>query len=403
MKKTLLISSMAIVIGASVNFSASAALPLNGLLTFDSGGNTCSYHGSCSVKSGSYFGMDLNGSGSITSNERTAISQHNGLIIGTIQAATGSHAGYPDGTESRGIDSAWSFFGNTGMHYMSSPSNVISDDSAGNVTLDFSGFGVTWNGISEIDMGGLAWEGNNDGEAVLTCQVSCALGERYTLDYSAAVPLGDPSGFGGVTYNFHLEGTVGHAGPPLPTQDVSIALNGGSNQECASTGGNTITANADITTSDVNDIVSVNWLLDNVSVGSGNSIETFASLGSHQLSVEVTTVDSGTLIRSIPVTISDNIRPSLDILFFDQKTGDEITQVSSQFKNTVQITYNATDICDPEPISTGHATQSDFVGNNSTIDIDKGKLITTAVNVSGSSRDSSNNWTQSNATLLIVD
>ena len=389
---------MAMVIGASVNFSVSAALPFNTQLEFDPGSSS-SYG---KVLSGSYFGMDTNGDGIVRSQERTPLSQHNGLIIGTIQAATGSHIGYPDGTESPGIDAPWSFFSHTGMHYTSSPSNVISNDGAGHVTLDFSGFGVTWNGIAMIDMGGLAWEGNNDGEAVLTCQVRCALGERYTLDYSATVPASD-SGFGGVRYNFHLEGTVSQAGPPVPTQDLALTLNGGSNQECASTGGNTITANADITTSDVNDIVSVNWLLDNVSIGSGNSIETFASLGSHELRVEVTTVESGTLIRSTPVNISDNTSPNLDIVFIDQKTGDKITQVSSQFKNTVQITYEATDICDPEPISAGHATQSEFVGNNSTIEIDKGILKATAVNVSGNSRDSSNNRAYSNATLLVVD
>ncbi|MEW6330077.1 MAG: VPLPA-CTERM sorting domain-containing protein, partial [Pseudomonadota bacterium] len=33
-------------------------------------------------------------------------------------------------------------------------------------------------------------------------------GTGYTLDYTATVPLADPSNFGGVFYGLHLEGTV---------------------------------------------------------------------------------------------------------------------------------------------------------------------------------------------------
>jgi hypothetical protein len=45
----------------------------------------------------------------------------------------------------------------------------------------------------------------------LTCTAGsgCAVGSAYTLKYTATVPLGDPSGFGGVKYYLELHGCVG--------------------------------------------------------------------------------------------------------------------------------------------------------------------------------------------------
>lgn len=47
------------------------------------------------MNSGSYFGLDFNGDNSITSQERVATSQNEGLILGTSQVASGSHSGEP--------------------------------------------------------------------------------------------------------------------------------------------------------------------------------------------------------------------------------------------------------------------------------------------------------------------
>lgn len=387
MNKTISNSILASTLALTLNSIAQASLPTTPILNFTDGVNSCiiggtfptCVHGISSVATGSYFAMDLNANGFTVQDQLAISSAGTGLTLETAQGIGE-------------IDLDWAFGGNNGRHQTLNALTTI-NTGINTYNVNMAGWTVNWGAEGNIDMG-------TGAPATLTCAVDCANGDTFTLEYEATVPTG---AFTGVPYQLHLEGTVGQAGPPPPTQDISIVLNGGSNQECASTGGNTITANVDITTSDVNDIVSVNWLLNNVSVGSGNSIDTFASLGIHELSVEVTTVDSGTFIRSTPVTIADNTNPNLDILFINQKTGDEITQVSRQFKNTVKIIFNATDICDPELISTGYATQSDFVDNNSTIEIDKGKLITTAVNVSGYSSDSSNNSTHINATLLIVD
>lgn len=211
MKKLILTTAIAATLGAGVNTSAYAALASDAVLNFDAGVTTTnSYSSIFFVKSGSYFGMDTNGKGGIKSSERTAISQNDGLVLGTAQGATGSHAGSIDGSESPGFDNPWEFFGNTGMHGTSSPTTVTSTG-ANTADIDMSGHFVTWNGIAVINMG----SGPSAGVASVVCAVDCSVGDTYTLDYDATVPLGDPSNFGGVNYTLHLVGTIG-AGAAVP-------------------------------------------------------------------------------------------------------------------------------------------------------------------------------------------
>ncbi len=139
----------------------------------------------------------------------TAITGLNGIVLGTTQTASGSHTGAP-GTvagENPDIDNPWIFFGNTGMHQTTSPSNVLTA-SGNTATIDLSGWNVTWNGIPSIPMGSGAWGANADGVADIVCGVDCGDGDTYTLTYTATVPVGDPSGFGGVAYGLNLVGTV---------------------------------------------------------------------------------------------------------------------------------------------------------------------------------------------------
>jgi len=236
MNKILSITSSCLILTAGINTTANAALAGDARLDFNPGVLTSSVSGSISVNSGSYFGMDVNGNGVISAGERSAISQNNGLLLGTVQGASGSHGGLPEGSESPGIDNPWAFKANTGMQYSSTPTNVLTDDGNGNVTLDFSGWGVTWSGIPVINMGGGIQDcgtdsdglcvtpapasidiggvfDNGTGVAVVTCAVDCAEGDTYTLDYTAIVPQGDPSNFGGILFQLHLEGTVASAVP----------------------------------------------------------------------------------------------------------------------------------------------------------------------------------------------
>lgn len=276
MKKTALQTAVLMAIGATASISAQAATTLNlddgfyscSTVQGDPGtiiGSACSYFGGVittpATRNGSWFGMDASPPPGLGEAEKTLLSGYDGIILGTVQGATGSHTGDPFGsangytgtnliqigqdtttspatpiyiastasasclgnpanctepgdtttdaasafvattTEVPGIDEPWAFFGNTGMHFTNS---AVTDLTGAGATrnLDMSGWRVTWNGIPSINMGGGA-------TGTLVCETdACADGDTYTLDYSAVVPVGDPSGFGGVSYQLHLEGTI---------------------------------------------------------------------------------------------------------------------------------------------------------------------------------------------------
>lgn len=397
MKKTMLNKTVLLALTTMASFSANAQLQGSSTLNFNPG-VLGGYYGNVLV-SGSYFGMDTNGDGTVTKSERSPISQNRGVILGTTQVATGSHSGQPNGTESSNIDQPWSFFGNTGMHQTSSPTFVLS--STGNVaTVDFSGWAVTWNGIPGIPMGGGAWGGNANGVAEITCAVDCALGDTYILDYTATVPQGDPSGFGGVGYAVHLEGKISS---DVFTQGVNIRVAGGNAHECSLIGGSQIEATAEIITNDMNDISSIVWSLDGAIIGNGNVINAFVPLGDHELSVDVETVDSGLVQNSTTVTVDDNTAPELAIRFVDQRSGQDVTEVSSRGKHFVTVKHDAVDVCDSSPVTNGVVSAVNLADNGHTIAIVRGVLATSAVSVSASAIDASGNASQASAQLLIVD
>ena len=226
MKKTTLSSAMAIALGTAT-LSAQADLSTSAVLEFDAGaiGVVSCVLGTpppCTNTlfnqtgiTGSYFSMDADGSGSVTDAEKTLISMKNGIHMGSVQLAGGSHTGAPTGGEADNIDNAWNFFSNTGMHQSLTP---ITETAPGSGQLDFSGWGVAWAGIPNIPMGGDGANFTSDtGLATITCSTaSCSESSTFVLDYAAHVPLGDPSMFGGVPYALHLEGHVGSAAIPVP-------------------------------------------------------------------------------------------------------------------------------------------------------------------------------------------
>jgi hypothetical protein len=224
MKKTTLSAAMAVALGG-VSANALADLTTTAVLQFNPGlcadgsiatQNTNCYY-SAPVSSGSFFAMDGNGDGQLKAKEFVGITMNNGITIGVVQGASGSHGGPPNGTESPNIDLPWNFFGNTGMHQTTSPITVLTDNGA-TKTLDFSGWDVTWNGLASIPMGGDTANFPADtGIATITCSTaSCSASSTFVLDYQAHVPSGDPSNFGGVLYGLHLEGHVAGAAAVIP-------------------------------------------------------------------------------------------------------------------------------------------------------------------------------------------
>jgi len=215
----------------SICGSASSAILDNSVLMFDAGVESCLYGGAfpncddpfsgtvpvSGVSAGSWFGVDAQ-DGIIDDSEKVAISPYRGLITGAVQDASGSHAGAPDGSESPSIDQPWLFFGNTGMHQTTSPVTVVSGGN-GTYQLDFSGWGVDFNG-QNVPLGGdptVVGDGgsisNGTGLATISCStLDCAIGSSFVLDYQ--VNIGDVVNGTFSLYVLHLEGRV--SAVPLP-------------------------------------------------------------------------------------------------------------------------------------------------------------------------------------------
>lgn len=213
-RKSILYSSL-LIAGLVAGSGAQAATLSNGdILTITAGVSGTNSSGTAIVTGGSYFGMDTNKDSKISPGEKNVVVQGTtGLVIGVVTTAGASHSGAPVAGDTNAIDAPWTFFGNTGSDF--AKIGVTGGTTAG---LDMSGWTVTWNGIPAINMSGGAWQPLNcsalgctghtftNGNAMLTWTGSN--GGAYTLNYAATVPAGDPSGFGGVQYFLHLEGTV---------------------------------------------------------------------------------------------------------------------------------------------------------------------------------------------------
>ena len=214
---------------------AQAALTTGTMLNFSSGVRGClvggTFPSNClfgltTVTSGSYFGMDTDGDFTAETGERTPITATGPIVYNATSLATGSHSLVINGSENPAFD-IWEFFGNTGMDYIRTAPTVVNDAGATKF-LGFSGWTVTWNSIATIPMNAGSWSTGtgffNGGEStarIVCATAGCNNGEAFTLDYYATVPVGDPSGFGGVRYNLFLVGNIVQPGA-LSTNATAI-------------------------------------------------------------------------------------------------------------------------------------------------------------------------------------
>jgi hypothetical protein len=269
----------------------------------------------------------------------------------------------------------------------------------GNGTLNFTGWGMTWNGISNVPMGGDTVNYPADtGNATIVCAHNpCQSGDTYTLDYTAHVPNGDPSGFGGVHYKLHLEKSSGTF--------ISLSVYGGSSQECSETGGSNVTINANSTIPPGDALSSIAWAVDGTSTTGGNSINEFLSLGSHTIDATLTTTGGLVATDSVNVLVKDTTRPVLALGFRDSVSGEPITTVLDRRVNFVAIDMVATDICDAAPVTQGalmpimEVKSGDLIkvtGNDGTV-----KLPVSAVRLTGSATDASGNSASGQAILSV--
>ena len=216
LEKTTLSTAIAIAMGM-VSHTAHASLTSSATLDFTLGTAqvaACTYGTTppCAKSSynitdivGSYFSMDILNPGVVDPAEKTPIGSFNGIHIGTVQGASGSHSGNIIGSESPNIDNPWEFKGNVGMHQTTSPITA-NGGSGDNLTLDMSGWNVTWNGTPSIPL-------VQQGAATISCTTgsSCSDNSNYTLDAAFHV---SGAGFTTVPYTLHLEGSISSV--PVP-------------------------------------------------------------------------------------------------------------------------------------------------------------------------------------------
>lgn len=396
-QKNKLITRMLAALALSTSsLAAQAVLPNGAVLQFIAGVPSYDSNGNqINIASGSYFAVDLNGNGTFTGSEKTPIAMHEGVIIGASQPASGSHAGTVDGTESPSIDAPWNFFGNTGMFQTLSP---VSD--YGDGTLDFSGLGVTWAGIPNIPIGDPLRSPTPDTlRATIVCtNTPCQTGDTYTLNYSGRVPAGDPSGFGGVLFGLHLEGTITN-GVLLPRINVSVV--GGTQQECSAHGGTQVTANAAVDVPEGDSVAAVNWTLDGEAIGSGDQIVQLIPLGTHSLAAEVQTLNGESATSTRNITIQDTQPPGVDAAFVKLRTGGVVTNVNRDTKLSIRAT--ATDVCDPDPAVNAMVGAPVSDGGIVAVEVEKGrvKLDVPQMSLSVTARDASNNSASDTANLTI--
>lgn len=391
MNKTIIYAALSSVFTLTTA-SAYASLPTNAKLGFDPGVESTTIYGSVVVKEGSYFGMDTNGGG-ISAAERTAIEEGaTGLYVNATQSGAGD------------IDLTWQFFTNPGNHTTISDTTILSDDGAGNVTLDFSGWNVTWNAIPLINMGGgtqdcgTASDGicvtsppppavgvdiagvydNGTGIATLKCYTDaaltvpgdCSVGNNYTLDYDAVVPQADPSNFGGVSYTLHMVSTIGSIGLQPTTNTAPVAVDDNFTVDRKASGR--------IYTSPVLDII-----------------------------INDTDVDGGSDIDRTSVTI---LSPANGITVIDPLTGDiTYTPVDDSLASD-SFTYEVTDLGGPQgagfELTSNVATVNITVQNSIPVAVDDLGSIDTStdnsIDIDVTSNDTDADGTIDDATVEII-
>jgi len=316
-----------------------------------------------SIDTGSNFSMGAGAYGTVP------LLGESGIIVGSALGDTGSgaHGGSPIPDDVGAVTQPWSFFYNTGYDYLSP--DYGSGSFAGDTTngVDMTSWTITWNTIAAIPMGGCFLRAGGctqnpgstnetvfDDTGIGNFEWSGVYGDTYTITYRAHTPLEDPSSFGGVQYDVVLTGIVTKSGELPPTSGVSIDLPGGSVYEC-SNGSAVINADVNIATTNPDDIVSINWTLNGNPVASGDSASIIASLGTHEIGVSVSTLESGTKTDTANISVNDTLAPALDAAFISSQTGEEVTMINEDVKSAmhsgnIKVVYSATDACDESPI-----------------------------------------------------
>jgi len=205
----------ALAIGSVGIVSAVSAQAAN---TFSFIGGGATVNSGLTAPSGSWFSMlavDTNSDYVPDANTYTAeraaggagVPGPNGLLNFDITNSITVSAGGTNHNSGNMIDKDWNFFGAFGADFTNGSLPVTWDGVSTTASVNMSNWRVTWNGIAAINMGGGA-------PGVLAANDGIWGNGNDTFDYLAVVPVGDPSGFGGVQYGLHMVGSASLA--PVP-------------------------------------------------------------------------------------------------------------------------------------------------------------------------------------------
>lgn len=220
MKKNILSIFLATALSV-VSLDAISALVTNTLLAFDGGSIGCPLGAQCVTNDGNMYGswwaFDFDANGVLDESDKVAMTPgyDGGIVIGKNQQEGPGlpvvPAPPPTGS---GIDEPVSVFSSTAWHETTNPVVQVNDYGLSK-ELNFSGWNLHWQDQSMFLGGDGANFSADTGLATITCStIDCAIGDAFSLDYTAHLALGDPSGMGGFSYWVHLEGTISSV--PIP-------------------------------------------------------------------------------------------------------------------------------------------------------------------------------------------
>jgi len=190
---------------------------------------------------------------------------------------------------------------------------------------------------------------------------------------------------------------------PGPGIKVSITVDGGEVQECATTGGSFVSMTANVDLLGGAALASLEWFVDGEPAGNTETIEPFLSLGDHTVQIIAETIDGLVATDSVHPRVKDDKVPHLDVAFVDSRSGEAITQIDRANVQWVVASFPATDVCDPEPTVDGTVSfpvnNGDLLkiqGNNDTV-----LLTASQIEVHATATDASGNWIARTATLTL--
>lgn len=212
-----------------------------------------------------------------------------------------------------------------------------------------------------------------------------------------ALTSGPFIGFNGI-YEFHV-------GQPGPNIDLAVDVTGGTLQQCTGAYGTPVTFTASVNLTGGAELDSITWTVDGNPAGTGISISPSLDLGTHLISATALTTTGETDFKTLSVNVVDRTAPTLNIAFVDSRSGDPVSQIDRPNVQWIEVSFSATDVCDPAPTTNGvggfAVHDGDLLkiqGNNDTV-----TMTTSVLTLSVTSKDASGNTRSGTATLQITD